>query len=183
IGQDYRNLVGFLNVIRDTLPDAAIFGDSTNAIYAGNMAFNVSGPRRYYNAATGYGALGYGLPAAIGAARALNGPVVCVAGDGGVQFSLTDLGTAVEEQLPLILIVVNNQGYGEIKHWMERAQIKPVGVDLHTPDFVMIGKAYGAEALTVEDLDALPEVLRAAATRSGPTVIEVDEALILKACE
>ena len=179
IGQDYRNLVGFLNVIRDTLPDAAIFGDSTNAIYAGNMAYAAGAPRRYYNAATGYGALGYGLPAAIGAARGLGGPVVCVAGDGGVQFSLTDLGTAVEEQLPLILIVVNNQGYGEIKHWMERAQIRPVGVDLHTPDFVMIGKAYGAEALALADLEALPDVLREAALRTGPTVIEIDEALIL----
>ena len=123
--------------------------------------------------------MGYGLPAAIGAARALNGPVVCVAGDGGVQFSVTDLGTAVEERLPLILIVVNNQGYGEIKHWMERAQIRPVGVDLHTPDFVMIGKAYGAEARALNDLEALPEVLREAALRSGPTLIEIDEDLIL----
>jgi acetolactate synthase-1/2/3 large subunit len=123
--------------------------------------------------------LGYGLPAAIGAAHGSGGPVVCVAGDGGVQFSLTDLGTAVEEKLPLILIVVNNQGYGEIKHWMERAQIRPVGVDLHTPDFVMIGKAYGAESMAVTDMDALPEVLRAAAMRKGPTVIEIDEALIL----
>lgn len=181
IGQDYRNLVGFLDTIRDTLPEAAIFGDSTNAIYAGNMAYNAAGPRRYYNAATGYGALGYGLPAAIGAARGNGGPVVCVAGDGGVQFSLTDLGTAVEEQLPLILIVVNNQGYGEIKHWMVRAQIRPVGVDLHTPDFVMIGKAYGAEAMVVEDLSHLPEVLGEAAKRNGPTLIEIDEALILKA--
>ena len=179
IGQDYRNLVGFLNTIRDTLPGVAIFGDSTNAIYAGNMAYASVAPRRYYNAATGYGALGYGLPAAIGAARGLGGPVVCVAGDGGVQFSLTDLGTAVEEQLPLILIVVNNQGYGEIKHWMERAQIRPVGVDLHTPDFVMIGKAYGAEALTLADLEQLPGMLREASTRAGPTVIEIDEALIL----
>ena len=182
IGSDYRNLIGFLNVLRDTLPEAAIFGDSTNAIYAGNMAYAAPAPRRYYNAATGYGALGYGLPAAIGAARGSGGPVICVAGDGGVQFSLTDLGTAVEEQLPLILLIVNNQGYGEIKHWMERAQIRPVGVDLHTPDFVMIGKAYGAEATALEDLTHLPEMLGEAGKRNGPTLIEIDEALILNAC-
>ncbi|MEM7686934.1 MAG: 5-guanidino-2-oxopentanoate decarboxylase, partial [Pseudomonadota bacterium] len=179
IGPDYRSLIGFLNVIRDTLPEAAIFGDSTNAIYAGNMAYNAQAPRQYYNAATGYGALGYGLPAAIGATKGLGAPVVCIAGDGGVQFSLTDLGTAVEEQLPTILIVINNQGYGEIKHWMERAQIRPVGVDLHTPDFVTIGRAYGAEALNLTDLAELPAVLRTAAARSGPTLIEIDEASLL----
>ena len=62
---------------------------------------------------------------------------------------------------------------------MERAQIRPVGVDLHTPDFVMIGKAYGAEARALNDLEALPEVLREAALRTGPTLIEIDEDLIL----
>lgn len=179
IGPDYRNLVDFLDLVRDTLPEAPIIGDSTNAIYAGNMAHTARASHQWFNAATGYGALGYGLPAAIGASRGLGRPVVCIAGDGGVQFSLTDLGTAVEEQLPLILIVVNNQGYGEIKHWMERAQIRPVGVDLHTPDFVAIGKAYGAEAAALAGLDELPALLRAAAGRNGPTLIEIDEALIL----
>ena len=155
--------------------------DSTQAAYAGNLYFASESPRKWFNAATGYGALGYGLPAAIGAAQALKSPVICIAGDGGLQFTLTDLGTAVEEGLPLILLVWNNQGYAEIKNFMEDRQITPVGVDLHTPDFVAIGNAYGAHSLRLEDLVDLPAQLQEAAGRKGPTLIEIDETLVLGA--
>lgn len=179
IGGKYRRIVGMLDVIRDTLPAAPIVCDSTQAAYAGNLCYAADAPRRWFNAATGYGALGYGLPAAIGAAVGTASPVVCIAGDGGLQFSLTDLGCAVEEELPLILLVWNNRGYGEIKDYMLARQITPVGVDLVTPDFVAIARAYGAEALQLEQSDDFPVQLRAAASRKGPTVIEIDEALIL----
>ena len=96
-----------------------------------------------------------------------------------MQFTLTDLGTAVEERLPVILLVWNNRGYAEIKNYMLRHQITPVGVDLHTPDFVAIARAYGAAAERMEDLAALPALLRMAAGREGPTLIEFDEAVVL----
>lgn len=178
IGPAYRRVVGFLNMVRDS-GYWPIICDSTQAAYAGNLYFAPDGLRDWFNAATGYGALGYGLPAAIGAAKGLDRPVVCIAGDGGLQFTLTDLGTAVEERLPVILLVWNNRGYGEIKQFMLDRQITPVGVDLHTPDFVAIGRAYGAEALRLERLADLPDLLRAAAGRSGPTLIEIDEELVL----
>lgn len=179
IGEKYRTIVGFLNILRDTLPEVPIVSDSTQAAYAGNLFYNARGPRLWFNASTGYGALGYGLPAAIGAAQATGGPVICIAGDGGLQFTLADLGTAIEEQLPVILLVWNNQGYAEIKDYMVSRQIKPVGVDLATPDFVGLGRAYGAEALRLERLDDLSDLLRQAANRKGPTVIEIDETLVL----
>ena len=179
IGEKYRQVVGFLDTIRDTLPEAPIVCDSTQAAYAGNLYYAAPTPRKWFNASTGYGALGYGLPAAIGAARGLNAPVVCICGDGGLQFSLAELGCAVEEKLPLILLVWNNQGYGEIKDYMISKQIAPVGVDLHTPDFVAIGKAYGAVSIALENLGSLPSLLREAASRQGPTLIEIDEALVL----
>ncbi|MEM7059795.1 MAG: 5-guanidino-2-oxopentanoate decarboxylase [Pseudomonadota bacterium] len=181
IGSKYRKIVQFLDGVRDRLPDTPIVCDSTQAAYAGNLYFAANTSRKWFNASTGYGALGYGLPAAIGAALALDGPVVCIAGDGGLQFTLTDLGTAVEEKLPLILLVWNNQGYGEIKDYMVDRQINPVGVDLHTPDFVAIGKAYGAKALHLENLADLPGLLTEAATRHGPTLIEIDDAMVLGA--
>ena len=179
IGEDYRAAAGFLDVVRETLSAAPIVGDSTKPVYAGNACYNASGPRLWFNAATGYGALGYGLPAAIGAARALDGPTVCVVGDGGLQFTLAELGTAVEERLPVIVLIWNNRGYGEIKDYMLRHQITPVGVDLHTPDFVAIARAYGCAAERMTDLAALPELLRDAAGRPSPTVIEFDEAVVL----
>jgi acetolactate synthase-1/2/3 large subunit len=179
IGADYRNMIGFLDTVRETLPAAAIFGDSTQAIYAGNLYYAAPAPNRWFNAATGYGALGYGLPAAIGAARATGGPVVCIAGDGGLQFTLTELGAAIEERLQLIVLVWNNQGYGEIKTYMVDRQITPVGVDLHTPDFVAIAKAYAMAGYRMDTLDALPDLLREAAARPGPTLIEFDESVVL----
>jgi acetolactate synthase-1/2/3 large subunit len=179
IGAEYRATVGFVEMVRDALPEAAIFGDSTQAIYAGNMYYAAPAPNRWFNAATGYGALGYGLPAAIGAARATGGPVVCIAGDGGIQFTLTELGAAVEEGLQLIVLVWNNRGYGEIKTYMVDRQITPVGVDLHTPDFVAIAMAYGVAGVRMETLEALPLLLGEAATRPGPTLIEFDESVVL----
>ena len=179
IGTNYRASVGFLDLIRDTLPDAPLLGDSTQAIYAGNLYYAAPAPNHWFNASTGYGALGYGLPAAIGAAQATGGPVVCIAGDGGLQFTLTELGAAIEEGLPLIVLVWNNQGYGEIKTYMIDRQITPVGVDLHTPEFVAIAKAYGMAGFRMETLAALPALLREAAARPGPTLIEFDESVVL----
>jgi acetolactate synthase-1/2/3 large subunit len=179
IGPKYRNAVGLLNTIRNTLPGTPIVGDSTQAIYAGNLYFAASAPRTWFNASTGYGALGYGLPAAIGAAKSTKAPVVCLAGDGGLQFSLAELGTAVEEKLPLIVLVWDNKGYGEIKHYMVNRQITPVGVDLHTPDFVGLARAYGCEATQLEDLADLPDLLREASDRQVPTLIVFDEAVVL----
>ncbi|MEM7507144.1 MAG: 5-guanidino-2-oxopentanoate decarboxylase [Pseudomonadota bacterium] len=181
IGATYRAIKGFLETIRDTLPEAPIVSDSTQAAYAGNLFFAANAPRRWFNAATGYGALGYGLPAAIGAAHALDQPVICIAGDGGLQFSLAELGLAVEETMPLILIVWDNKGYGEIKSYMIENQITPVGVDLHTPDFGLIAQAYGAATARVEALQALPDLLREAVGRQGPTVLVMDEAVVLGA--
>ncbi len=163
----------------NALPETPIFGDSTQAIYAGNLYYAAPAPNRWFNASTGYGSLGYGLPAAIGAARAAGGPVVCIAGDGGLQFTLAELGTAVEEGLRVIVLVWNNQGYGEIKSYMVERQITPVGVDLHTPDFVAIARAYGVAGTRMEALEALPALLGEAAARPGPTLIEFDETVVL----
>ncbi len=179
IGDAYRASVRFLEMIRDALPAAPIVGDSTQAIYAGNLWYPAPAARLWFNASTGYGALGYGLPAAIGAARATGSPVVCLTGDGGLQFSLAELGTAIEERLPVIVLVWNNRGYGEIRSYMISQQVTPVGVDLHTPDFVGIARAYGMAAGRMEALDALPGLLAAAAVRGGPTLIEFDEAAVL----
>ncbi|HUF56098.1 MAG TPA: 5-guanidino-2-oxopentanoate decarboxylase [Thermohalobaculum sp.] len=179
VGARYRRMTGFLEVVRDALPDAPIVCDSTQAAYAGNLFFAAGGPARWFNAATGYGALGYGLPAAVGAAVATGGPVVCITGDGGLQFTLAELGAAVEQGLPLILLVWDNKGYGEIKSYMAERGVAPLGVDLLTPDFEMIARAYGAEALRLEDLSALPGMLADAAARPRPTVIVFDEAVVV----
>jgi acetolactate synthase-1/2/3 large subunit len=79
----------------------------------------------------------------------------------------------------VIVLVWNNSGYGEIKSYMIDRQITPVGVDLHTPDFVAIAKAYGMAGIRMETLETLPALLGEAAARPGPTLIEFDESVVL----
>jgi acetolactate synthase-1/2/3 large subunit len=168
-----RGDIGYLNAVREALPEAIIVGDSTRVVYAGNLGFAAARPQSWFNAATGFGALGYGLPAAIGAALAQpDRPVICLAGDGGLQFSLAELGAAVEADAKVIVLLHNNFGYAEIKAYMREKHIAPVGVDLFTPDFQAIARAYGWHAELLATRDPIGTVLRAAAARRGPSLIE-----------
>jgi len=168
--------LALLTAARDTLPDAMLVGDSTRLVYAGNLGFAASAPSGWFNAATGYGALGYGLPAAIGAALARpDRPVLCLCGDGGLQFTLAELGTAIEAGIPLTLLLLNNFGYGEIKSAMLAAGVTPVGVDLHTPDFQALARAFGWSAELLDRAEDLPVRLRAAAAGTRPVLIELRE--------
>jgi acetolactate synthase-1/2/3 large subunit len=162
-----------LETIRSVLPEALIVGDSTRQVYAGNLYFGPDVPRRWFNASSGFGALGYGLPAATGAALGTGRTVVCLAGDGGLQFSLAELGTAVEAGVKIILLLLNNQGYGEIKSAMRGAGIAPVGVDLFTPDFCRIAEAYSWSAIRLGATDDLAAALKAAEEQDGPSLIEI----------
>jgi len=165
--------IAFLTTMRDAAPDAIIVGDSTRQVYAGNLGFAATRPGSWFNAATGFGALGYGLPAAIGAALAQPGrPVICLAGDGGVQFTLAELGSAVQAGVKIIILLLNNAGYAEIKLFMQEKGIAPVGVDLFTPDFLALARAYSWHAERLETAEGLGAALRAAVARSGPSLIE-----------
>jgi len=171
----------FLQTVFEVLPDAVCVGDSTQPVYTGNLTFNPEQPRRWFNSSTGYGTLGYALPAAVGAwlgRRAegkTGGPVLCLIGDGGLQFTLAELASAVEAQTPIIVLLWNNQGYGEIKKYMLNRTIEPVGVDIYTPDFIGVAKALGCAAQAVGDEAQLRAALTSAADRQGPSVIEIDE--------
>jgi acetolactate synthase I/II/III large subunit len=168
--------VEFLNMVRDALPNAVIVGDSTKPVYAGNLFFEAAEGVSWFNSATGYGTLGYALPAAIGAKLAApERPVVCLVGDGGLQFVLGELGSAIDAGAPVIVLVWNNRGYGEIKSYFEENGIAPIGVDVTPPDFVAVARAYGWAAERLSDRDSLPGLLREAATRTTPTLIDIDE--------
>jgi acetolactate synthase-1/2/3 large subunit len=167
-----RGDVLILETIRDRMPDVIFAGDSTQLVYSGNAGYAGAVPSAWFNSATGYGTLGYGLPAAIGAkAAAPNRPVIALAGDGGVQFSIAELASAKEAKLPVILMLFDNKGYGEIKSYMVSKNIPPLGVDLYTPDFLAIARAYGWEAESASSLDELYAKVEAAAAGAEPTMI------------
>ncbi|CRM84634.1 5-guanidino-2-oxopentanoate decarboxylase [Pseudomonas marginalis] len=169
----------FLNTVLEALPGAVLVGDSTQPVYSGNLTLNLDHPRRWFNSSTGYGTLGYALPAAIGAwlGRGDGQPVVCLIGDGGLQFTLPELASAVEARTPIIVLLWNNQGYEEIKKYMLNRAIEPVGVDIYTPDFIGVAKALGSAADSAHSVAQLRNALRAAADRPGPTLIEIDQDL------
>ncbi|CAD5109643.1 5-guanidino-2-oxopentanoate decarboxylase [Zestomonas carbonaria] len=170
---NYRRL---FDTILQALPQARFVGDSTQTVYSGNHLVELDGPRRWFNSSTGYGTLGYGLPAAIGARLAEpQRPVVCLIGDGGLQFSLPELASAVEARVGIVVLLWNNQGYGEIKRYMERRDITPIGVDIHTPDFLAIARGFGCAAERARDHAHLAELLRNAPA-DRPLLIEVQEA-------
>ena len=166
-----------LHTILEALPGAVLVGDSTQPVYSGNLTLNLDHPRRWFNSSTGYGTLGYALPAAIGAwlGRGDGQPVVCLIGDGGLQFTLPELASAVEARTPIIVLLWNNHGYEEIKKYMLNRAIEPVGVDIYTPDFIGVAKALGCAAESIQGIEQLRTALRNAADRQGPTLIEIDQ--------
>jgi acetolactate synthase-1/2/3 large subunit len=172
-----RAAAAILAQIRAALPDCIFVGDSTEPVYAGNLTFEPDRPGGWFNSATGFGTLGYAAPAAIGAALAdPGGPVLALVGDGGLQFTLAELGTAADESAPVILLVWNNRGYGEIARAMQGAGVAPIGVTPTPPDYVAVARAYGLWAERTSSAAALPDLLRAARATGGPALIDFDAA-------
>jgi len=165
-----------LAVLQDALPNVIIAGDSTQPVYSGNHLYDPSLPRSWFNSSTGYGTLGYGLPAAVGAKLAAPGrPVVALIGDGGIQFTLCELASAVEANAPIIILLWNNRGYGEIKRYMQNKNIPVIGVDIYTPDFLALARGFGCHAERASSFEHLRVLLQTAARAERPTVIELVE--------
>lgn len=117
-----------VETIRAAMPGCLIVGDSTQPVYAANLYYDHDRPGGWFNAATGFGALGFGPGAAVGAALAAPGvPVVCLIGDGGLQFSPGELRTAVDEKLPITFLVWNNAAFNEIADAMRGANTEIIG--------------------------------------------------------
>ncbi|WP_339637646.1 5-guanidino-2-oxopentanoate decarboxylase [uncultured Sulfitobacter sp.] len=175
IGPEMRALCDTLAEVRGAVPGAIIVGDSTQPIYAGNLYYDHDRPGGWFNAATGFGALGYGIPAAIGAALAApDTPVICIAGDGGAQFSLPELMCAVQENLPICFIIWNNHGYLEIATSMQDAGVSVVGCDPAPPDFAAVAQSCSLPFWRCDTQPgAVAGALRAATATGGPTLIEI----------
>lgn len=124
----------------------------------------------------GLGTMGFGLPAAIGAQLACpDSLVVAVVGDGGFQMTNQELATAVQYNLPIKVLIMNNGYLGMVRQWQEMFYDRTYSeVDISVaPDFVKLGEAYGAAAFRATTPDELSEVLSAAINHKGVAVIDV----------
>ena len=124
----------------------------------------------------GLGTMGFGLPAAIGAQVAFpQQPIVAVVGDGGFQMTNQELATAVQYELPVKILIMNNGYLGMVRQWQEMFYDRTYSeVDISVaPDFVKLAEAFGALGLRAERPDELHDVLAAALAHKGVVVIDV----------
>jgi acetolactate synthase-1/2/3 large subunit len=119
-------------------------------------------PRQFLSSG-GLGTMGFGLPAGIGAAVGRpDKPIFVVDGDGSFQMNSQEIMTAVEQKLPIKVVILNNQYLGMVRQWQELFWKKRYsGVDMELqPDFVKLAEAYGAVGLRAESPDEVEAVLR-----------------------
>ncbi len=167
--------IDLVGPLRRVLPrDAIVAADITRLSYILLAEFPVYQPRTFLHPA-GFVAMGYGLPAALGTKAAFpERTVVAVAGDGCFLMSGMELATAVQEKLPVILILVNDHCLTLIRATQERRyQSRFIGVDLRNPDFSLFARAFGVRAWQVDSDPAFEAALREAVALGQPALIEV----------
>jgi acetolactate synthase-1/2/3 large subunit len=165
----------YLRIIREELPDEGIFVDELTQVgFASRMLWDCYQPRTYL--CTGHmGTLGWGFPTALGAKVAKPAvPVVSVTGDGGFMFNVQELATAVQHKIGVIVLLFNNNVFGNVRSMQEKLYgNRVIATDLHNPDFVKLAKLFGANGVRVKSFRGFRNALRKAMNQSLPTVIEI----------
>ncbi|GAA1215998.1 thiamine pyrophosphate-binding protein [Prauserella alba] len=139
-----------LTALAETVPDGAVLvSDMCVAGYWIGGFYRVPAPRKLAYP-MGWGTLGFGFPASLGVAAAGGGRAVCVTGDGGFLYGVGELATAIQENLPITVVVVDDSGYGMLRYDQTRGGLPQEGVDLVTPDFVGLAKSFGVDADRVD---------------------------------
>jgi benzoylformate decarboxylase len=165
----------FVNhVLAEVFPeDGVVVLESPSSTLSARNQLRLSAPGSYFFSAGG--GLGYGLPAAVGVQLAQpERPVVCVIGEGSVQYAVTALWTAVAYSAPITVLVLQNREYAILKWFAEIEEVKGApGLDLPELNTAAIAAAYGVASKRVSGSDELREALRAAIGSGRPELVEV----------
>lgn len=123
----------------------------------------------------GLGTMGFALPAAIGAKfGAMDRTVVAVIGDGGFQMTLQEMGTIMQTELNVKILILNNRFLGMVRQWQQLFNDKRYSfVDIKSPDYVQLAKAYGIVGNSVDDRDSLKAALKTMLDHDGSYLLEV----------
>ncbi|MEU1179381.1 thiamine pyrophosphate-binding protein [Streptomyces sp. NPDC005820] len=169
--QDLTLEQDLLRSIRKALPaDAPSFWDMTILSYWAWSAFDPKAPNSMHSA-QGAGGLGYAFPAALGAAAAdPTRPVLAVSGDGGALYSIAELATAKQYDLPVTWLVVDDGGYGILREYMTDAFGATTATELTRPDYVALAESFGVPALLTSP-ETLEQDLAKALSAPGPSVV------------
>jgi len=171
----HPDMQAFLDTLAEAAGDAVIVGDSARPTYYASWQLERQRPRRYFHSVSGFGTLGYALPAAFGAALAHDGGALALLGDGGMQFTLAELSTGAQAGLAVPVVVWNNRGYGEIAESMAGRGVAAGSTAVRAPDFAAVAQAHYCAYARPRDLQALGHAVRQALQGDRPTVIEVEE--------
>jgi acetolactate synthase I/II/III large subunit len=151
-------------LVRDVTVQANVWGSRLFEIYEPRTSIHASG-----------GGIGQGLPTAIGAQMAFKDrQVVLMAGDGGFMVNVGEMATAAQENLPLIVVLFDDAGYGVLRNIQDAAYGRQVAVDLLSPDFVLLGQSMGFDSTRIGSPDEFVSALEKAVDNKKPTMIVVD---------
>jgi len=123
----------------------------------------------------GLGTMGFAIPAAIGATLGQpQRPVIAIAGDGGAQMTVQELGTVMQEHIPLKLIILNNQHLGMVRQWQDLFFDQRYSqVSLESPDFVALARSYRIDAQCVQEREDLEAAIATMLSHCGAYVLEI----------
>ncbi|MGX1670377.1 thiamine pyrophosphate-binding protein [Streptomyces sp. NPDC055400] len=166
-GQDLSFEREILGSVRAALPASSpSFWDMTILAYWAWSAWPGA-----LHSAQGAGGLGYGFPAALGAAAAdPSKPVLAVSGDGGAMYSIAELATAKQYNLPVTWLIVDDGGYGILREYMTDAFGEATATELSRPDFVALAESFGVPGVRTSP-ETLQDDLAKALAEPGPSVV------------
>lgn len=166
-----------LDVLMAALPhDCVVVSDMTQLAYTAIDFVALEKPNSWFHP-TGYGTLGYALPAAMGAAIANpDSPNLVMVGDAGLQYTMQEMTLAAELNLNIVMLLWNNDALSQIRDDMVGAKIDPLAVTQTNPDFMQLAQACDWNAVSVNDLDDLQKQLTLAFSQTEkPMLIQLNE--------
>ncbi len=178
--QDLAKELKFMADIREAVPaDMQTFWDMTIAAYWGWSCWDAR--QGQFHSAQGAGGLGFAFPGAIGAAVGLQtlgkpGRVLAVSGDGSSMYSIAELATASQHNVPVTWLIVDDGGYGILREYMVGAFGKATATELARPDFVKLAQSFGVPATRVAP-EEVGDALKAGFAAEGPNVVVVETLL------
>ena len=171
LGEDWPQV---MDCIREKLPRDSVFvRDQTISAYNwGNQQFPILEPRTSINPTSG--AIGPGFPMSIGAAIASSRKTLVIHGDGGFMFHATELATCAQYQVPLIICVFNDSGYGVLR-WLQQNRFGRINeTDLGKVAFAQMAQSMGVPAQRIASVEEFSHAMDLAMQTSGPYLIDVD---------
>lgn len=171
-----RKHVKVLEALRRAMPrNGMVFTDMTQISYTGYCFYPCYNPKTWFFP-VGYGTLGFALPAAIGGKLAApERQTAVLVGDGGFLFTFQELATAVEQKLPLAILLWNNNSLAQIRDGMRSRGIPEIGVNQLNPDYVALAKSFGCRTAVPESFEDIEAAIGEAFAADRPTLIELRE--------